>query len=355
MHHPHRAPRREHRLPLHEPAPRPRRGVSNLGLALIAVLTAALAAVLTWFPIQRPAAEAAVRSFLEEVRAGDVDAALARLEDAPSGPFLVPEALNADWEIVEVAQVGYERDEDGVRAAEVYAEIMAPDGTRLAHRYEVVFAPDGPLIADRLTEGGFYTIGVLEANGVAGPTQEARLLPGVYHFYESPPTTIADMNMPSVLVLGGEFIELGEEHPADRLLEADPELTEEGRASVDRALRDHLDACAAEREPGCPFGPLAGEHPFTEADPSQPWRVVRYPSVAPGGGMTPQGPRVGTVETGAVEVDVVPAGAGEGAEPFTVSCVFTVNGLFLAVDWETGAIGIGSSAVEAPLCEWLTG
>ncbi len=329
--------------------------MSNLGLALIAALTAALAAVLTWFPIQRPAAEAAVRSFLEEVRAGEVDAALARLEEAPSGPFLVPEALNADWEIVEVAQVAYERDEDGVRTAEVYAEILAYDGTRLAHRYEVVFASGEPRIADRLTEGGFYTIGVLEANGVTGPTQEARLLPGVYHFYGSPPSTVADMNMPSALVLGDAFIELGEERPTDRLLESGPELTGEGRAALTEALRDHLDACAAERERGCPFGPLAEEHPFVEADPSEPWRVVEYPSAAPGGGMTPQGPRVGTAETGAVEFDAVPAGSGGGAEPITVRCAFTVNDLFLIVDWETGALGIGSSAVEPSPCEWLTG
>ncbi|WP_155830426.1 hypothetical protein [Glycomyces tenuis] len=329
-----------------------RHGVSNLGLALIAVLIA-VAAVLTWSPIQRPAAEQAVLSFLEDVHAGDVDAALERIADAPAGPFLTPEALNADWEIVEVAQVGYEHGEDGTGTARVYAEIRAGDDTRLAHRYEVVFESGEPRITDRLTGGQSYSGGIVEVNDVLGPAQEVYLLPGVYHFYGSTQPAI-DMNMPSMLVLGDRFVELGGEHATGRPVAPRPELTAESEAAFTEALHEYLDACAVTRE-HCSFGHVPSEHPFVEADPSEPWRIIEYPKVMLEGWLLAGGLRLRTVEPGVVEFDAVPEDSGGDAEPVALTCPLWAENLILAVDWETGDFAIEQEIVGSNTCHWLTG
>lgn len=355
MHHPDRTPGRGIRRPLRGPAlpPPARRGVSNGALALIALLASALALALTWFPIRSPAAQEAVRSFLEEVRAGEVEAALGRLETAPSGPFLVPEALNADWEIVEVAQVGYEGGADGARSAEVYAEIRSRDGTRLAHRYEVVFEEHEPRIADGLAEGGLRSLGALEANGVAGPASEVVLLPGVYHFRGSPAAAIVEVGMPSVLVLGAAFVELGGERPVHRLNEPVRAFTEEGAEIAAEALRLYLDACEVFRNRGCPFGRLAEGHLFVEADRSERWRITEYPAVVPEGWSSPEAVRLMTLKAGSVEFEAVPVGGG--ADPITVSCAFGVDHLYLAIEPATGEVTVGWETDEPPACEWLSG
>ncbi|WP_035737872.1 hypothetical protein [Glycomyces arizonensis] len=353
MRDPHQAPRQEIHLPLYEPAPPPplraRRRVSNLGLVLIAVFALA-AAALTWFPTQSSSAEEAVRSFLEDVRAGDVDAALERLENPPGSPFLVPEALDSAWEIVEVAQVGYKREKDGERSASVYAEIRADDGTRLAYRYRVEFDSGEPLIDNRLISRS-YTEAALEVNGVAGPAESLYLLPGVYHFYESVPPEI-DMHLPPMLVLGNHFVELGGERTIDYLPEPRLEFTAEGEAAVNEALRVYLDRCMISPSESCPFY-LPNSVPFVDADRSEPWRVTEYPEVAPVSWLGQGSLRLSTLAEGSVEFDLVPADS-DGAEPITASCTFGADGLILSIDPDTGAFTVKREITMTTPCEWLT-
>lgn len=56
-----------------------------------------------------------------------------------------------------------------------------------------------------------------------------------------------------------------------------------------------------------------------------------------------------------MEFDVVPADAGDGAEPVTASCAFGVEDLILVIDSETGDLAVMPESPELPPCEWLAG
>ncbi len=328
-----------------------RRRIPNAALAFAAtlmLLTAGIVVVFKWGPDRDPIAEEAVRSFLEAVREGDVDAALALIEDdRGSNRFLTAEALDDRWEIVRVAQVAY--DDREVTWAEVYAEIEAYDGTRLGHRYRVRIESGGPVLVDPLTyaryEPGLQDI--LDVNGHAADSDDdpaALLLPGLYSLYESPPVTL-ESELSPFLTLGGQFIELGTERPIGWFPALGPRLSTEGRRLLDQAIDSHLDSCAVRPSlSGCPFAPPPQDERI-DVPAGVDWEIVEYPQVEAmytpareSAGPLPSGAAPGltfdllTVEPGSVEVEAVVAQAGGGERRTTLRCGVWMDGVYAVFD-----------------------
>jgi hypothetical protein len=327
--------------------PRSRPRIPNAALAFIAaaiVFAAGVVAVAKWLQLREPAAEEAVRSFLEAVRSGDVDAALALADErGGSDRFLLAEALDDRWEIVQVAQVAYAETAEEA-TAEVYAEIEAFDGTRLGHRYRVRLEDEGPLVLDGLarteyTPAGF---GPLELNGYSADTggeSHVLLLPGLYELYESRPATV-DLDVRSVLALGDQFIDLGGERSSRWLPQPWPQVSPEGLEVIEAALRERLDDCA-ERAPvdGCPFAPPP-EDERIRLPAGANWEITAYPQVtaeyAHSWGAFEQAFALFTTEPGAAEVEAVIVG-DDGSERWTrLNCGISPDGVYAVFDTAGG-------------------
>lgn len=327
------------------PPMQPRRGMPNWVLAVVAAVFTA-AALGTWFAVPESTAEAAVRSFLEEVRDGEVESALEWLEETRPNPFLTAEALDPNWEITDIAQVAYGN--RGAESAAVYAEIEAYDGTRLGHRFTVDLRGESPRIIGGTTRPMNHGDDPIEINGFTAPNDAVTLLPGVYHFYESAPTTL-DFRMPPVLVLGLEIVELGGDTAIKRIGYPEPELTDSGAEQLDATLREFLDECAQTRARECPIGVEHREDRLSEADPQAPWRIVDYPTASLGRSFDFEGTRLETTDPGRAEFEAVIDGATT-----TVACTIWVDGLAADVDWDSGAVTVDTGHGTVDRCEHFT-
>jgi hypothetical protein len=331
-----------------EPSPPNRhRFVPNIALAYVAIAIALSAAVVTavkWSPLHRPVAESAVLSYLEAVRDGDVEGALAYTDqkdiaasadaedtsgslgssgtagpnestepsgstdagdaaggidlggrgndpawDATRGEYLAPEALDTRWEIVTVAQVGFREHNGGNGAtAEVYAEIEAYDGSRVGHRYQVTVEHGKAEIKGAVPETEAWgALDYLDMNGVRIETDpnsgftNIYILPGLYEFYPDLPPTIGIEESSSMLVLGDAFLSLGDDAPGDWLPAPLPSVTQEGEDAVNAALRSHFDACGADPSgEGCPFGFPEDQERELVPVPGATWEITLYPRVS---------------------------------------------------------------------------
>jgi hypothetical protein len=372
------------RIPDASPPPSRYPYVHNIALAYAAIAIALAAAVVTavkWSPLHRPVAESAVLSFLEAVRDGDVEGALAHTDqeditdtavtggapgssghsppsnttedpdapewDATRGEYLAPEALDARWEILTVAQVEYEELEGGNEAiAEVYAEIEAYDGTRIGHRYRVSVDQGRAEIVGAVPEvEAWGAFDYLDMNGVRLEMDpdvgfaNIFLLPGLYEFYPELPPTVALEGSGTMLVLGDTFLMLGSEVPDEWMPAPYPEVTREGEDAINAALRAHFDACAGDPSgEGCPFEfPQDPDRDLVPA-PGATWEVTVYPLVSAeqlwyefGLGYSLQ-----TAVPG--EARVLAQITEDGHERTAlVSCPIWVDGLYSELDTEGGA------------------
>lgn len=339
------------------PAPPPthRVRIPNAAMALAAavfLLAAAAVAVAKLAPFGGNSAEEVVSGFLEAARSGDIDGALA-YTDQPNaqGDFLVPEALDTRWEVVEVAQVEFtESARDGRFVAQVYAEIEAFDGTRIGFRYFVGMEEGRTLIENALTASEAYpAFDHLDVNGVSVPVDEAMgltnlvLLPGVYEFYpDLPPTMELDAES-TVLALGNRFTPLGETGAGSPYATGPPipwpTVSAEGEALIEESLRAYLDGCAADPSPaGCPFGFPEDPDRTVEAAPGAAWEITDYPRVDAQWWWYDllQGFGLVTVEPGEARIAAVVTEGGESRET-VVSCPIRVDGLFADLDFDGGA------------------
>ncbi|RRR97303.1 hypothetical protein [Glycomyces terrestris] len=333
--------------------PRPRLRFPNAAMAFAAavcVLAAGAVAVAKWAPVARLNAEDVVTGYLEAARAGDIQGALA-FTDQPNatGDFLVPEALDDRWEIVEVGQVQYAASaREGRYTAQVYAEIEAFDGTRIGFRYLVGIEHGQALIENALDATEAYPpFGHVDINGVTAPVDEALgitnivLLPGVYELYPDLPSTM-ELDGPSVVVaLGDRFALLGEERSDEWLPMPWPEVTAEGRAQIDEALRGHLDACAREPEvAGCPLGFPDDPEREVAAAPGAQWEITAYPeSEAQWWGYEMlEGFVLTTVVPGEARIEAVVTEDGS-SRTAVVSCPVWIDGL--AVEFGAAGAAIG--------------
>jgi hypothetical protein len=361
--------------------------VHNIALAYAAIAIALAAAVVTvvkWSPLHRPVAESAVLSFLEAIRDGDVEGALAHTDqedllvtaqtggtavsddphgqgrepnnedpdadpewDATRGDYLAPEALDARWEIVTVAQVSYQALEGRNEAtAQVYAEIEAHDGTRVGHRYRVSVEHGRAKIVGAVPEAEAWgAFDYLDMNGVRLDMDpdvgfaNIYLLPGLYEFYPDLPPTVGLDEGSAMLALGDAYIMLGAEAPNEWMPAPWPVITPEGEEAVNAALRVHYDGCAADpSDEGCPFAfPDDPERELVPA-PGASWEVTAYPLVAAeqlwyefGFGYSLQ-----TAVPG--EAQVLARITEDGQERTAlVSCAIWLDGLYAELDAEGGA------------------
>ncbi|MFG3339101.1 hypothetical protein [Glycomyces sp. NPDC048151] len=337
-----------------DPAPSPTRRflrIPNAALAYTAIaiaLAAAAIMVVKWSPLHRPLAEATVAGFLEAVRDGDVEAALAFTDQkGMEGPFLVPDALDSRWQITEVAQVAYEDSGHGKASAQVYVEIEGTGGGRIGHRYHVVVDRGDATIIGALAESEVWgALEFLDLNGVEVPIDlqaepvYVMLLPGYYEFYPDLPSTMAfeDGSGRSMLVLGNKYYSpesglVDEWMPSPWLV-----VSQEGEDAVNAALREHYDGCVAAPEgPGCPFRFPADPDRELALAPGEQWRVVAYPEVRAerlwyehGTGFALESSLPGEARA---LVEITEDGQTRTAE---VSCAVWVGGLYAAFDVDAG-------------------
>jgi hypothetical protein len=358
-----------------DPSP-PRRYVyiHNIALAYTAIAIALAAAVVTvvkWSPLHRPVAESAVLSFLEAVRDGDVEGALAYTDqkhvldaedDESSDPgaeayvpdwervrtdYLTPEALDSRWEIVTVAQVDFmESGRNGRFVAQVYAEIEAYDGTRIGYRYQVAVEQGKAVIERALPKiEAWASMDYLDMNGVELELQpeigfvNVYLLPGLYEFYPDLPPTVELPEGDAMLVLGNRFLTLGSDTPDVWMPAPYPEVTEEGEDAVNAALQKHYDDCAASgaTERCALVFPEDPERELTLA-PGAAWEVTAYPTVEADQLWyeTGLGYMLQTAVPGEAQVQVAITEGG-ATRTALVSCPIWVDGLYAQLDDDGGA------------------
>ncbi|WP_205326233.1 hypothetical protein [Glycomyces sp. YM15] len=314
--------------------------------AIAIALAAAVITVVKWSPLHRPLAESTVAAFLEAVRDGDVEAALAYTdqEDA-EGAFLVPEALDSRWEITEVAQVEYTDDGDGIATAEVYAEIEGPDGSRIGHRYHVTIDHGDAEITGALNETEAWgSFDHLDLNGVEIPIdlqaepEYIMLLPGYYEFYPDMPSTMEFETEGSMLVLGDKFLSpeagvVDDWMPSPWLL-----VSQEGEDEVNAALQAFLDDCAADpAAEACPFAFPHDPNRDLALAPGTHWEVTAYPEARAERLWYEHGLgfRLDSSLPGEARAQVEITEDGETREAL-VSCLVWVSGLYAAFDFEAG-------------------
>ncbi|GAA2291418.1 hypothetical protein GCM10009853_054000 [Glycomyces scopariae] len=334
------------------PAPEPRRmRFPNAAMAFAAVvlaLAAGVVAVAKWLPAAELNAEEVVTGFLEAARRGDIAAALA-FTDQPhaTGDFLVPEALDTRWRVVEVGQVSYTKSpRPGRVTTQVYAEIEAFDGTRIGFRYLVGIEDGAAVIENALaTSEAYPAFDHLDVNGVTAKVDEAMgitnlmLLPGVYEFYPDLPSTMELETEGAVLALGNRFVLLGEDRSDEWLPIPWPTVSAEGEALIDTALVAYLDACvAAPDTAGCPLGFPADETRTVAPAPGAAWEITSYPKVDAQwwGYELLQGFVLVTTEPGEARIAAVVTEGGESRET-VVSCPIWADGLFADLDFAGGA------------------
>jgi len=249
-----------------------------------------------WF---EPEPAALVRDYLNAIRTGDVDRALAIAERRPTGEeatFLTGEALDRGWELGRVSVV-----EETTSYATVEAEIIADSGVGSTGRFELSkeeadgdWRFDAPLLEVQFSPG---PVQYLEVNGVTVPLTPSGwgerpvyfLLPGVYRFYDDVPGLL-DMEAERAPFLPGSTERVFRQATRLQVEPPSPTLTEEAPQRIQAAVNAHLDACAAKMhdnaEAGCPFGvfwvpdPRREDGSHLEEFGDVEWRIEKYPVVA---------------------------------------------------------------------------
>ncbi|MFB9660730.1 hypothetical protein ACFQS3_16755 [Glycomyces mayteni] len=337
--------------PSTEDAPKRRFRFPNAAMALAAVLllvAAGAVAVAKWAPFGNRDAEGVVTGFLEAAQAGDIEGALA-FTDQPhaTGDFLVDEALDTRWSIVEVGQVASAASaREGRYVSQVYAEIEAFDGTRIGFRY-FVGIEDGEVRIENALSGSeaYPAFDHLDVNGVTVPVDEAMgitnivLLPGIYEFYPELPSTMELETEGVLLTLGNRFIPLGAEYADEWLPIPWPTVSPEGEALIEEALRAHLDRCAIDPDPvDCPFAFPDDASRAVAPAPGAAWEITAYPEVRAQwwGYELLQGFVLVTTVPGEARIPVVVTEDGR-ARDAVASCPVWADGLYADLDFQGGA------------------
>ncbi|MFC3491789.1 hypothetical protein [Glycomyces rhizosphaerae] len=328
-----------------------------IAVPLILALAAGIYTV-RWVHTDRQASEPveAVRALLEAARSGNVDAALAMTTDEPQDAtdLLVPEAMSADWEILDLGLQSWSPFTD---YAYVWATVKGPNGTELTTEFSLVPVGDDWKVEDPFTTLTIENLPVpyLDVNGFTLPVDtepyeglDFALLPGVYQLYEHAPEFLAYEAEP-LLALGDRLVKadgaeaplLGEAFEGFTAVEGDePELN--------ARLTAYLDECLASPDGpesfGCPFGLRQRDIDnldFTLGDDNR-WEIIEYPQAAAsgfGGAIYTEEFGLGllTRNEGRARVTAVDSATGE---ELVLECPITTAGLYLVFD-TTGEYTIG--------------
>jgi len=229
------------------------------------------------------APEKPVVAYLDDIVAGDVEDAVAQLENGPRSPLLDDDVYAATEDRITGYTIG-EVTSDGVTATvsvelttasgkstenvalvstgtDMLWQMWAVDGEKLPEVDIAWFAPDG------------YDLAV---NGVAlpgvGGRQHYAALPGIYEFAPAEESTLMTAEPGTATV--DSFT-----HAGDDSVDTSVVLTEEGEKQARTALAKFVDACIKQHvmspKGGCGFGILSDG----EVYPTLNWSISRRPQV----------------------------------------------------------------------------
>ena len=227
----------------------------HLRYSVMGVLVFALLLTAGWRWMGNPFAngpEDVVTAYLADVRAGDVEAALAHTGWTPhkkAATFLTPEAIDADWSVDGVVEIereaGRARVEvtasgDGVESVDGVFDLIA-DGD--SWRLDMPFAEVG---FGRLGLGHVMINGQRDVPAGHPMNQRYLLFPGLYHFYGTDNPSIEVDIAPRLLLPGS----------GTTWIDGDMAVTDAGAASAQAAVNSYVDACVADYTGtrSCPFG-----------------------------------------------------------------------------------------------------
>ncbi|HIV58569.1 MAG TPA: hypothetical protein H9902_11515 [Candidatus Stackebrandtia faecavium] len=254
-----------------------RRHRRRVGVVAIVLLLVVMGGIVTARLI--PDAEGTVRSYLEAIHDGDVEAALEYVEHRPTGQearFLVPEAMSQDWSIVGVS--GPTRDGDD----EVNASIESHGS--VAH---ASFHADQDEKGDWYIDDPFEYVEFLgspfeyaEVNGEVAEPGVYRVFPGAYTFRHDIDGLLSIQDTPQLMMPRHDSSQV----PVSA--DADIELGDNAPDRIQEAVNTQLDACAealVSDPSNCPFGTSVSRHPSEGSLPFTPkdlhWTIKDYPMV----------------------------------------------------------------------------
>ncbi|WP_143015012.1 hypothetical protein [Glycomyces harbinensis] len=248
-------------------------------LAIAFVLATAAATTVTavrtadaWSQAEAP--QRAVRDFLQASLDGDVEAALALVTDPDQNrSLLVPEALDADWEIDGLSLIEPVRSlgpGSNAESATVRATVRGPEDTVLSADFALVggggdwkvLDPFGRVRASRALVPYFEVNGHrLELSEFDDEALVLPVLPGLYTFFSEEISVLEPAHGP-LLLLGDQAVEIGSQTQGAYGGTAPFEPAFKLRDDIEEPVQEHVEAyledCAAragvEWPPECPFG-----------------------------------------------------------------------------------------------------
>lgn len=294
---------------------------------------------------------ALVRSYLEAIRAGDIDGALDIAGAHPQGDtasFLNSAAVDRDWV---VSSVLAEKNDDIYSSTTVTAVITTGDGVSATGAFDLTREDpddtwrfeDPPFVEVRFAWSPLWYV---EVNGMIGPYVVTEgpiagtfdqptftLLPGAYRFYRDVPGLFDFPDTAAPLLPGMDSSPGG---VTAGIVDPSPlPMVPEGTERIQAAVNALVDECAAKgllAVAGCPFGARLLPDP-NDADQYFPeyrglaWEVTKYPVIA-------AVPATGTIaltfrEAGNAELTAI--GLGDDEVEVTMNCPIEPQRLTIGV------------------------
>jgi hypothetical protein len=311
-------------------------------MVVAGLVVVALVATLVLVVFLTPGPKDVVQDYLDAIRAGDTEAALAiagEPADDERLEFLSAEALADDWTVDAVVERHRSDDETDIDVT------ISAGGISQQGRFSMVHGDDGwtmesPFVRVDLAAGNLTTVELgseqrIKENAAAQPTGIVQLLvfPGVYKLY---PSLAKQLTFePSVLIAAPQ-----ENEEATVRVTAGYTLTGAGADAAQQALNAHIDGCAKKTdiEPaGCPFNAensdaVQGLDHFDDIV----WTIVTHPeahfAMGNGGGLTAVVRKPGTVRVTGSAVPEEPEDSPRTT--FTLTCEFGLTGMTIDMDME---------------------
>lgn len=305
-------------------------------LVIAGLLVVALTGTLVAVSVFTPGPKDVVQDYLDAIRAGDTEAALAiagEPDDDTRLAFLSADALADDWSVDAIAERHRREDE-----ADVDVTINAGNTSRQG-RFHLVNGDDGwtmeaPFVKVDLDAGALDVVELGKARQQAerndSGTVQLLLFPGVYELYPGFANRVTFE--PSVLIATPR-----ESEDSTLRLTTRRTLTDAGADAAQKAVDARIDDCAKQtviEPPGCPFSGEEASVVRQQSDVADiAWTVVAHPEAHVVTGRTGDLELVvrkpGTVRLTGSGVPDEPAGAPRTA--FTLTCEFGLDNLTVAV------------------------
>lgn len=293
--------------------------VVTAGLLAVAVVGA-----LILVPFLGPDPKDVVEDYLDAIRGGDTEAALAIAGGVPTGAdstFLSPAALADDWTVDSVVERDRFDDTAYVDVTISAGELSEPGRFRVVREQGEDWRIEHPFVEVNLDEGSLdlVELGSVRRDADSGPLL---LFPGVYELY---PSVAKQLTFTPARLIAAPRPEGGVATVTRR-----PTLTDATVRAGQRAINTYVDDCAKKSvvsPAGCPINTIEAFDGFD--DPTDiTWQVVGYPEarfVVGADGLTAVVRKRGTMTVTATATPFEPA----GSPPTTVTgtCEFGLDNM----------------------------